>query len=758
MMGAVLTHAVLEGRMINRWEFLAISSASLVVSVAPDLPGAEAVDTADAAAQQPWHAVMRRCGQVNLNERDPQTMRVAEWMEYWASLRVDALLLNGGGIVAYYPTEVPHHHRSEFLGSRDLFGELVAASRARGMRVVARMDCNYAYEEALKAHPEWFERNRDGSPRPHGESTWLFKTCMFSPYFTEQMPAIYREINQRYQVDGFFTNGWPSTGALTVCYCESCLRVYREQVGAIPPESTDATSAAYRKYYDLFMTRLLDIWHQWDDVVKEGGRDSVYVGNLGGGIRTVKDVWRIARVAGWFNADHQGRAGTTPIWDCAQQGRVAQAVMKGRPITNVTGAYANSEPLWRHTSKSAAETTLWMAQTTASGMVPWYHWLGGTPEDTRWRETGQRFFQWLAANESHFRNRRSMADVAVLYPQQTIAFYRSGSGPRAWKGADRAQTAEYLQGLYYALLESRVPFDFVHEEDLSAETLRKYRALLMPNAAYLSDAQCQRIREYVTGGGSILATFETSLYTEWGDPRADFALADLFGVHVAGEAVGPAGNSYMRIEQRMPVITEGFDGTSLLPGPEYRRPVRATATGDGSASPPALAVVPQYPAFPPEMVFSRNPNTHEPAAVFRQHGQGRVAYFAGDVDRTCWRSSNTDLSRLLQNAVRWVRGETPPLLAVTGQGVVEIFVWETEPGYALHLLNYTNPHMMRGWVRESYPIGPLTVDLDVPRSAAKPIRRARALRAGRDIALSERGGRLRLEVPSVVDYEVIALT
>jgi hypothetical protein len=107
-------------------------------------------------------------------------MDVSRWIDYWASLKVDALLLNGGGIVAYYPTEVPHHHRSEFLGSRDLFGELVAATRARGIRVVARMDCNYAYEPAVKAHPEWFEREEDGPLRPHGEPPWLFKTCMFS--------------------------------------------------------------------------------------------------------------------------------------------------------------------------------------------------------------------------------------------------------------------------------------------------------------------------------------------------------------------------------------------------------------------------------------------------------------------------------------------------------------------------------------------------------------------------------------------------
>jgi hypothetical protein len=87
---------------------------------------------------------MRRCGQINFNERDPLTLDAEAWADYFASLKVDALLMGGGGIVAFYPTDVPYHHRSAFLGARDLFGDMAAAARRRGFRVVARMDCNYA--------------------------------------------------------------------------------------------------------------------------------------------------------------------------------------------------------------------------------------------------------------------------------------------------------------------------------------------------------------------------------------------------------------------------------------------------------------------------------------------------------------------------------------------------------------------------------------------------------------------------------------
>jgi hypothetical protein len=691
-----------------------------------------------------WYTTMRRCGQINYNERDPLTMDAEAWGDYWASLKVDAVLLNGGGIVAFYPTQVPYHHRSQFLGTRDLFGEMVAAMKRRSIRAVARMDCNLGYEDALKAHPEWFERNQDGSPRPHGESPWLFGTCMFSTYFSEQMPAIYREINQHYPVDGFFTNGWPSTGAPRICYCESCRRVFGK-LGGVPPSETDASNPLYRKYYQTYMDRVLEIWRLWDNVAREKNAQSVYVGNLGGGLDTVKDLKQLSQVAAWFNADHQGRSGETPIWDCAQQGRVARSVMQGRTVTNVSGAYSNAQPNWRHVSKAPAELRLWLAQTTASGMVPWFHWLGGSPEDNRWREVGRSFFDWIAANEAHFRNRSSIADLAVLYPQRTVAFY---SRPESRRPRHRGGPVDYLQGLYYALLEGRFLFDFIHEGNLDAAALRKYRALLIPNAAYLSDGQCEAIRQYVKDGGSLLATFETSRYTEWGDPRPDFQLADVFGAHVAREVIGPRGNSYARMEARHPIL-EGFNGTALLPGAENRVPISTESVS------PVLSVVPAYPAFPPEMVYPRTPRTTEPAAVFQEKAKSRIVYFAGDVDRTCWRSGNSDLSQVLQNAVNWVRG-SDPLVSISGAGLIEAFAWETETGYALHLLNYTNPNMTHGAIRHTYPLGPQQVRFRV--NPGRKITTVRALSFGTSLKFQQQAETVSFEVPGIADYEVMVLT
>jgi hypothetical protein len=367
----------------------------------------------------------------------------------------------------------------------------------------------------------------------------------------------------------------------------------------------------------------------------------------------------------WFNADHQGRRGDTPIWDCAQQGRVAQSVMKGGTITNVTGSYSTTRPFWRHTSKSPPEATIWMAQTTASGMVPWYHWLGGTPQDLRWRETGRRFYQWLAAQEPHFVNRRSIANLGVVFAQRTNAFYNPPG---------KGHVTEFLQGLYYALLEGRFFFDFVHEDDLEPDTLKKYKALLLPNVALLSDNQCRQLRDYVQAGGSLLATFETGRYNEYGKRRSRPGLAEVFGI--------------------------------------------------------------------------------EPAVVISEHRRSRRVYFSGDVDRSSWRSSNTDLSLLLQNSVRWLlRNESP--VTVTGEGIAELFAWETEPGFAVHILNYNNPNMLRGWLRRNYPIAAQRVRMELPQGVE--ISKVRALRAGLELSHKQSGTVVEFTVPKIEDYEVAAL-
>jgi len=105
-----------------------------------------------------------------------------------------------------------------------------------GLRVIARMSPDLNWEEAVRAHPEWFQRNAQGEAVHHTEDPRLFRTCMFTSYMTDYMPAIMKEINSLYDVDGLFTNAWPPLGSLPVCHCEQCR--------TLPTPEPSASSAA----------------------------------------------------------------------------------------------------------------------------------------------------------------------------------------------------------------------------------------------------------------------------------------------------------------------------------------------------------------------------------------------------------------------------------------------------------------------------------------------------------------------------------
>jgi len=129
-------------------------------------------------------------------------------------------------------------------------------------------------------------------------------------------------------------------------------------------------------------------------------------------------------------------------------------------------------------------------------------------------------------------------------------------------------------------------------------------------------------------------------------------------------------------------------------------------------------------------------------------------YFPGDVDRSAWLSGDRDLARIIGNAVRWVtRGQSP--VAVSGEGIAEVFAWETEPGYALHLLNYTNPNMTRGSIRAYEPIGLQHVRMSV--GAGERIGAVELLRAERPVLFKQAGSVVEFDIPSVADYEIAAL-
>jgi len=292
--------------------------------------------------------------------------------------------------------------------------------------------------------------------------------------------------------------------------------------------------------------------------------------------------------------------------------------------------------------------------------------------------TAEPVMRWWKANERYLVNRTPVASVGIIWSQRNTDFFgRDAAGERV--------DAPYT-GFMHALVRARIPYLPIHIDDIGvgrgvAPGLKsRPTVLILPNIGALSDAQAASLRAFVNSGGSLFATGDTGLYNEWGDPRADFALADLFRCRRAGEtprlgavARGEA-HTNLRLSPELRVrvdgpkagdeppaagerhaVLRGFDQTDILPFGGNLTPVKTN-----SAATVPLTLVPAFPTYPPETAWMRQPKSDIPGLVLSEHGGSRVAYMPADIDRRYGREHLPDHARLLANVVRWAAGDGNP--------------------------------------------------------------------------------------------------
>lgn len=713
---------------------------SSVLAVAGAALGAFDVRRAFAAGSPPapdWVDRPMRWAQLTLVEDDPGKFDPRFWLDYFKRTKSDAVCLSAGGCVAYYPTTVPFHHRSAWLGERDVFGELVAGCRKLGMVVIARTDPHATYDDAQQAHPEWIAVEADGKPRRHWASPEMWVTCALGPYNFEFMTGVKREIMSRYRVDGIFINRWDGSGQ---CFCEHCRKNFKEATGHELPRTSDPQNPARRAYILWRQQRLFELWQLWDREVRAINPNSCVIPNTGGGATSSLDMTRIGELAPTLIADRQARRGVTVPWANGKNAKEFRATMGRKPIVGIFSVGLEEPYRWKDSVQNAAEFQLWAADGVANDLRPWFTKFSGTLHDERWLKPIEQLYRRYASWEKYLRNERPLARVAIVYSQQT-----------GWFHGGRIE--DHIDGWYQALIEARVPFEMVHDRLLDAGRLAAFQTLILPNTAALSAAQCNQLRAFVERGGSLIATHETSLCDEWGARRKNFGLADLFGADFAGRTEARMQNAYLRLEHgsnpRHPLLRGLEDAPRIIHGVS-----RVEVTPRGKFANAPLTLIPSYPDLPMEKVFPRVEKTDVAQVFLRQAGNGRVIYFPWDIDRTFWEVLCVDHFKLLRNSVEWATNEAP-VAEVTGPGVLDVTVWRQKHSMTVHLVNLTNPMMMKGPVRELIAVGSQRVRVRLP-AGAKP-GRVHLLAAGKTVSTRRDGEYLLATVPSVFDHEVLAI-
>ncbi len=462
--------------------------------------------------------------QPNLRMTDARGLDGRALVRQCVSHGANAILANGGGIVAWYPTGLPWHWHNPLL-ERDYVGEVTAEARRRDVRVLLRMDWSCLVPEIGRKHRDWLALDADGRPRVEwpGTSRPLLRTCPNRPYWRRIAFRGLEELMSRYPFDGFFFNAWD----LPDCRCPECQAECRKALGEPIPRRIDWGSAFGRAYLVLRATRhaaftkdlaarirrfspatLLSVdFHLTNDNPHHLGR-AAWDGAL------LADAVDLVTVEA-FNFLNRPR----PHWGhwADEEAKMIRSFPSGKPgIVLLSGSERGMGRRPAQPPEAIARDILAIAD---HGAIPCVAVSGDfRQEDPAVFPATKRVFRALARRPASAHPPSTRAIVAVVYGQRTMDLYGGE--------ASRERALFHYRGWYEALDAAGVAFTAIHDGVLAEVlgTRKGLRVLVLPNVACLSDADCRAVDTWVRAGGTLVADFETSRFDESGRRRGRFGL------------------------------------------------------------------------------------------------------------------------------------------------------------------------------------------------------------------------------------------
>jgi hypothetical protein len=328
-------------------------------------------------------------------------------------------------------------------------------------------------------------------------------------------------------------------------------------------------------------------------------------------------------------------------------------------------------------------------------------------------------FDFAQENGKLLRSVTPMPQAGILTGAQTIQWYQSSYFvSQAYKN--------YYYGAWQLLKDLSYDAEPFLDYEMTAERLARYKLVYVPNAPCLSEAQCSTLASYVEGGGTLLATHLTSMADEFGRPRHNYALSELFGASVKAPEPVERPDLYLRlipsgklIPQDSQVMLFGADGAEVLAETQDRG----------------------------------HHSTLGPAVVTRRQGKGQVMYIGSGLEAVYEETLSASLRAYFHSLLDPILASSRTYELEFRPGLMPQFASSPDT-LLLHLLANTGNIWKKLLVEEEFlPVKNVRVRLRLPRGrSAKSVI---LMWSGTKPSWSVRDGWVELTVPQVQVYEVI---
>lgn len=622
--------------------------------------------------------------------------------------------------------------------NRDILKEYLPLAHKAGIRVIVYFNVHWYTKKFGKEHPDWLQIKEDGKPIDDVYTTGT-SFCINSSY-RKWVFQVLRDLC-KYEIDGIFYDG-PIFFANT-CYCETCKRLFRERTGEDLPPKFERNHPAWKKMIDFQADSIAKFLSDSSSIIKQINPEVLFYMNGNSNWPywpTGRDNHRIIQHTDILGAEGgfiSGDLNQNPVYKPGITAKLLSSQANKKPT--IVFDCAGHKP-WSWYLLPEPEINLLLSETLAGG-ANW--WVAIFPDDIFQPQTGiiREYNQFIRENPEPFFNTKPLANAALVWPASSVEFY-SGSSvsltdfTREIKAKGVGDITQEFSGFYEGLVRTQVPIDVIDEKNF--EELSRYELLVLPNAACLSMAAVGYIKDFVKNGGNLVASFESSLYSdESGERKSDFQLGELFGVRVAGEIFGPMEWDY--------IISKPKVKSSLLEGITSRY---IPATTYGIKVEPTTGSVLLYFCEKLKGCYDHTPEiSSNPFLVMNQFGKGKIIYIAGTFGMNMGKFRFPEYLKLMKNLVNQMSSS---LLGIESNPSVEVNLRKKGDKIFLHLINQTS-----GLKRPLTYLYPLT-DIKINLFGIK-VNRANALRSGVELPLEKKREKTSLVLPSLKDYEVIEL-
>ncbi len=566
-----------------------------------------------------------------------------------------------GGTTFYQSRIAPHYPG---LGSRDLLAEAIAAAHRNGQKVIAYVASIWGGREMFAEHPDWAQRKPDGSPTAWDEAYTTVAMCPNSPY-REYLASVVQEISENYEVDGFY---FDEPSFQSWCACDHCKRKFGAETGHLLPTEARWDDVVFQEFLAWRYRQIGEWREELYHLVKRPDRCVFFQGAFPlarliaqpievSGIEFTNpyqqrfgvewhvplahgvDLSHSARVGDIVHFELYRRAVREPLWWYGVSLRYGQAIARGKQVLVLSMMAQSPFDLY---GLPEAEIRLSIAEILANGGAPLFARYYPDRVDQEAWEIVYECLREAREVEPYLRDRKSIPYAALLFSRRTVdRFDHTG---------DRPSHLGALKGFAKALLQEHVLFDVLTEEDLPYR-LKDYRVLVLPNTSCLSARTKRLIRDFVRGGGGVVASYQAGCYDETGQRTPEDDLSSLLGLKYVEEQPAWYGfDAYMEIS-RSPELKACPAGKRIPTGGVQ---ISVEPAGAQIVAGVLRGAAVHYGPIGEEL-------TAPAILVYGPRGRGRAVYFAPPLGNRYLEFGVEDHRRLIAAAIRWAAAAVPPV-------------------------------------------------------------------------------------------------